>query len=154
MIYGNNRCRQRKFLSRPNHAWKLYHPENFNKDLRRDTSYGNDGYWSMGSEVGISRTGSLLDVFLFLTSSLLLLFGSRPGTNGVGMGFHHVLMEVEFPRVPDPPKGRHWAVPISRRTFDFVWVRTWQECIMLLFFPFLFSCTVYAAQEVCAGWEG
>jgi len=50
-------------------------------------------------------TGSLLDVFLFL-SSLLLFFGSRPGTNGVGTGFCHLLMDVEFPRAPDPVKGR------------------------------------------------
>ena len=42
--------------------------------------------------------------FLFL-SSLLLFFGSRPGTNGVGMGFYHLALEVEFPRAPDPPKG-------------------------------------------------
>jgi len=32
------------------------------------------------------ETGSLLDVFLFL-STLLLFFGSRPGINGVGTGF-------------------------------------------------------------------
>jgi len=50
--------------------------------------------------------GSLLDGFFFL-SSLLLFFGSRPGTNGVGTGFYHQSMDVEFPRVPDPPKGRH-----------------------------------------------
>jgi len=50
--------------------------------------------------------GSLLDVFLFL-SSFLLFFGSRPGTNGVGTGFYHQSMVVEFPRAPDPPKGRH-----------------------------------------------
>jgi len=50
--------------------------------------------------------GSLLDVFLFL-SSLLLFFGSRPGTNGVGTGFYHQSMDVEFPCAPDLPKGRH-----------------------------------------------
>jgi hypothetical protein len=42
-----------------------------------------------------------------LFSSSLLLFGSRPGTNGVGMGFYRLPLEVEFPRAPDPPKGRH-----------------------------------------------
>jgi hypothetical protein len=44
-----------------------------------------------------------------LFSSLLssLLIGFRPGTNGVGTGFYHLPMEVEFPRAPDPPKGRH-----------------------------------------------
>jgi len=47
-----------------------------------------------------------LDGF-FILSSVLLFFGSRPGTNGVGTGFYHLLMEVEFPSVPDSPKGRH-----------------------------------------------
>jgi hypothetical protein len=32
------------------------------------------------------ETGSLLNVFLFI-SSLLLFFGSGPGTNGVGTGY-------------------------------------------------------------------
>jgi len=27
--------------------------------------------------------------------------------NGVGTGFYHLPMEVEFPRGPNPPKGRH-----------------------------------------------
>jgi len=38
---------------------------------------------------GDMEDGSLLDVFLFL-SSLLLFFGSLPGTNGVGTGFYHL----------------------------------------------------------------
>jgi len=50
-------------------------------------------------------TGSLLDDFLFLSS--LLFIGSRPGTNGIGTGFYHLLMEAEFLHAPDPPKGRH-----------------------------------------------
>jgi hypothetical protein len=91
----------------PNHERKLYHPDDSDNDLRRDIrATGMDGRRSMGLEVEIWRTGSLLDVFLFL-SSLLLFFGSRPGTNGVGTGFYHLLLEVEFPRAPDPPKGRH-----------------------------------------------
>ena len=48
--------------------------------------------------------GITFGCFLFL-SSLLLFFGSRPGTNSVGMGFYHLPWEVEFPRAPDPPKG-------------------------------------------------
>jgi len=35
--------------------------------------------------------------FLFL-SSLLVFFGSRAGTNGVGTGFYHLPMEVEIPK--------------------------------------------------------
>jgi hypothetical protein len=42
-----------------------------------------------------------------LFSSVYHLFGSQPGTNGVGTGFSHLPMEVEYPRAPDPPKGRH-----------------------------------------------
>ena len=45
-------------------------------------------------------------VSLSLLFSFLLFFGSRPGTNGVGMGFYHLPLEVEFPRAPDPLKGR------------------------------------------------
>jgi len=91
-------------------------PDDSNDDLHRDTSYGNDGGWSMGSKVEIWRTGSL-GCFLFLSS---LLFGSRPSTNGVGMGFYHLPMVVEFPHTPDPPKGRHWAVPVGCGTYGFV----------------------------------
>jgi hypothetical protein len=32
-------------------------------------------------------------------------FGSRPDTNGVGMGFYHLPTEVEFPHAAEPPKG-------------------------------------------------
>jgi len=74
----------------PSHEQKLYHPDDSDNDLRRDIwATGMDGRRSMGLELEIWRTGSLLDVFLFL-SSLLLFFGSRPGTNGVGMGFYHL----------------------------------------------------------------
>jgi hypothetical protein len=45
------------------------------------------------------------DVFLLL-SSLLLIFGSRPGRTGVGTGFYHLRLEVEFPFALNPPKGR------------------------------------------------
>jgi hypothetical protein len=40
-----------------------------------------------------------------LFSILFYFFGSRPGTNGIGTGFYHLPMEVEFPCAPDPPKG-------------------------------------------------
>ena len=65
--------------------------------------------WSFEHRLGSRdmETGSLLDVFLFLSSSPLLFFGSRPSTNVVGTGFYNLPMEVEFPRAPDPPKGRH-----------------------------------------------
>jgi len=44
---GYERCRQGKLPSMPSHERKLY-PDDSDKDLRRDTSYGNDGRWSMG----------------------------------------------------------------------------------------------------------
>jgi len=51
--------------------------------------YGWLEEYGFSSEVEIWRTGSLLDFFLFL-SSLLLFFGSRHPTNGVGTGFFHL----------------------------------------------------------------
>jgi len=86
---GYDRCRQRKLPSMPSHERKLYHPDEFRQwPTPRYTGYRNG--WSekygFSSEVEIWRTGSLLDVFLFL-SSLLLIFGSRPSINGVGTGF-------------------------------------------------------------------
>jgi hypothetical protein len=30
-------------------------------------------------------------------------YGSRAGINGVGTGFCHLPLEVEFPRAPNPP---------------------------------------------------
>jgi len=43
--------------------------------------------------------------------------------------------EVEFPRVPDPPKG-YRTVPIGSWTFEFVRVRTQHDCLMLFFLSF------------------
>jgi len=91
----------------PNHERKLYHPDDCENDLRRDIlATGMDCPRCMGLKVEIWRTGSLLDVFLFL-SSLLLFFGSQSGTNGVSTGLYHLLLEVEFPCAPDPTKRRH-----------------------------------------------
>jgi len=47
-------------------------------------------------------------------------FGSRPGTNGVGTGFCHLPLEVEFPRAPDPPND---SQIVRDRAWDFVIVR-------------------------------
>ena len=89
---GYDRLQQRKLPSIPSHEWKLYHPYEFRPwPTSRYTGYGNG--WSeeygFSSEVEKWGIGSLLDVFLFL-SSLLLLFRSRPGTNGIGMDFYHL----------------------------------------------------------------
>ena len=50
--------------------------------------------WMVGGvwvqfESGDMEDGITFGCFLFF-SSLLLFFGSRPGTNGVGMGFYHL----------------------------------------------------------------
>jgi len=37
----------------------------------------------------------------------LFFSGSQPSTNGIGMGFYHLQIEVEFPRPPDLLKGHH-----------------------------------------------
>jgi len=55
--------------------------------------YGWSAEYGFGSRD--METGSLLDVFLLLFS--LLFFGSRPGTNGVGMGFYHRHWRWSFP---------------------------------------------------------
>jgi len=44
--------------------------------------------------------------FLFL-SSLLLFFGSQPGTNGISMGFYHLPLEEEIHCMLDLLKGHH-----------------------------------------------
>jgi hypothetical protein len=56
--------------------------------------------WIQRGGVGVFRVNRRFPSLLF--SSLI---GSRPGINGVGMGFYHLPQEVEFPRAPDPPKG-------------------------------------------------
>jgi len=94
----------------------------------------------MGSEVEIWRMGSLLDVFMcLLFSSLLLFFGYRPGTNGINTGLYPLSMVLQFRCALGQPKSGHWAVPISSGIYDFVQVHTWQQCVMLpsYSFPFL-----------------
>jgi len=108
------------------------------------------------------RTGGKLSIgrcFLLFFSSLL--FSSAYFITSLDLG--PVLMasarvlpppdlsqwEVEFPHAPDPPKGHPERLLIGSGTFELVRVRTRHDCLMLSF-PFLFSYTVYAAQEVCA----
>jgi hypothetical protein len=85
--------------------------------------------------------------FLFL-STRLLFFGSQPGTNGVGMGFYHLPLKVEFPRAPDAPK----SCPVQYRLV--AGLMDWYEYVhgtfvwLLPFFPFLVQGS--AAQGVCS----
>jgi len=82
-----------------------------------------DGRCSMGLEVEIWRTRSLLDAFLFL-SSLLLFFGSRPTTNGVGTGFYHLRSQSSGGGL-SPCAGSAERLPLSCTDglWD-LWVRT------------------------------
>jgi hypothetical protein len=67
-------------------------------------------------------------------------------------GFYHLRISVNgrwsFPVRRIRRKG-HNTVPIGSGTFELVRVRTRHDCLMLSF-HFHFSCTAYAAQEVCA----
>ena len=64
-----NRCRLWKLQLMPNHGRMLYHHDDSDHDARQDIwATGMDGRWSMRSEVDIWRMGSLLVVFLFLSS--------------------------------------------------------------------------------------
>ena len=69
-----------------------------------------DGPWSMSSEVAVRRIWKQFRRFLLFLCFLLfssLHIGFRRSTNGVGMGFNHLPLEVEFPHGPDPPKCHH-----------------------------------------------
>jgi len=67
-----------------------------------------DGRWGMSSEVAVRRIWKLFRPFLVFLCWLLcssLLIGFWPSTNGIGMGFYYLPLEVEFPHALDPPKG-------------------------------------------------
>jgi hypothetical protein len=63
----------------------------------------------MGSEVEIWRMGSLLDVscFSLLSFSCMDLGPVQMASARVFTTFGVNQVEVDFPRAPDPPKGRH-----------------------------------------------
>jgi hypothetical protein len=105
---GYERCRQRKLPSMPSDERKLYYIDDSDNDLRQDTTYGNDGRWSMGLDVEIRRW----DHF-GMFSCLSLLFFSSLDLGPVQMASAWVVttfgvsqVAVDFPRAPDPPKGR------------------------------------------------
>jgi len=86
------------------------HPDDFDNDLRRDIrATGMDGRRSMASEVEIWRTGSHLVVscFSLLSFSSLDLGPVQMASARVFTTFAVNQVEVDFPRAPDPPKGRH-----------------------------------------------
>jgi len=110
-------------------------------------------WWSLehGFGSGDMETGSLLDVFLFLSS--LLFFGSRPGINGVGTGFTtsgSQSMGGGVSPCTGSTERSPWAVLIGCGTYGFVRLRTWNGCLIASFhfFPSTFV-RDYAVQEVC-----
>jgi len=113
---------------------------------------GMDARWSTRSEVELWITGSLLDVFLFVPS-LLLFFGSRPGTNGVGMGFYHLWGHKWRWIFPVCQIRRKVAMELYRSvlglmgSYDCV-----SRMIVSLFVSLSFFSPIlaFAAQEVCA----
>jgi hypothetical protein len=121
---GYERCRQSKLPSMPTRLRKFYHPDGSDKDLRRDTSYGKDRHWRMGSQVEIWRWDHFW--MLLLLSSLLLLCGSRPSTHGVGMGFTTFGVngvEMDFPRWLEPPLGSVRCQSVARYLISYMYVR-------------------------------
>jgi hypothetical protein len=50
--------------------------------------------------------GHFIVLWLFISFSSLFI-GFRPSINSIGMGFYQLPMEVEFPHLPNPPKGHH-----------------------------------------------
>jgi len=99
------------------------------------------------------ETGLLINVFMFL-DSLLLVFGSRPCTNSVSMGFYHLRTQSSgggFSPCARSTAMTPCAVLISYGTYWFVQLCTWNGCLIVSF-QFLFIPTMvrgYAAQEVC-----
>jgi len=91
--------------------------------------------WPWIQRGGLGRIKLNLEVsFSSLYFSSSLPIGSRPGTNGVGMSFYHLPLEVEFPRAPNPPKGHPRAEPTGRGIYEAVQGRT---SLDLYFFPSL-----------------
>jgi len=97
-----------------------------------------------------------IPIFCFFSSLLFSILhyfiGSRPGTNGVGTGFYRLRMAAQW-RLSFPMRRIRRMVTLSGtdRLRD-LWLctSTYAAWLLNVFFPFLFSCTVYAAQEVCA----
>jgi hypothetical protein len=139
---GYECCRKRKLPSMPCYKRKLYHPDCSNKDLRRDTSDGHDGYWSISSEVDIWRRDHFW-MLLFLSSLLLFFSSLDPGPVQMAsawafttLGFSQV--EVDVARPPNPPNGYRMG-PVGTGTYNVLRVRTGHECLILrsVFVPFL-----------------
>jgi len=88
--------------------------------------YKSYGYWWL-VEYGFGswdiEDGITFGCFLFL-SSLLFFFGSRPGTNGIGMGFYHLRSQSSGGGVSQCTRSAERSpLSCSDRLWD-LWVRT------------------------------
>jgi hypothetical protein len=116
---------------------------------------GATGMMVVGTWVRKSRYGDGITCGCFLClSSLLPFFGSRPSTNGVGMGFYHLQSQSSgggFSPCARSTERSPCAVLIGCGTYGFVRLRTWNGCLICSFSFLSFPTLVrdYATQEVC-----
>jgi len=141
MIDSYDRCRQRKLPSMTCHERKLYQADDSDDGLRQDTSYRNDGHWSMvrkwrygwRDHFWMFSCWSLV-FFSSLDLGLVQMASARvlPPTNGGGVS----LCARSANRLP-------CAVLIGRGTHWFVRIRTWNVCLIVSFlsFPCMGGCS-------------
>jgi hypothetical protein len=109
---------------------------------KRKVRFGNaHGFAGSDSEkwAWIWTYGELGGFLLF--SSLI---GSRPGTNGVGMGFYYLPLVVEF-----PVRRIHRKVTLERYRSVAGFMRLYEGVRVWIFFPSLLMYGI-AAQGVCS----
>jgi len=86
----------------PNHEQTLCYLDDSDNDLRRDTTYGNNGHWSTGLDVEIWRRYHFGCFLVSLFSSSLLWISARYKWRR--HGFYHLCISVN---------GR-WSFPVPR----------------------------------------
>jgi len=146
-IDGYDRCRQRKLKSMPRHKRKLYYLDDPDNDLRRDTSYGNAGGWSMGLAVEISRR----DHFWMFSWFSVLFFSSWISARYKWRrhGFYHLRISING-RWSFPVHRIHRKVTLSGTDWLWdLWVRTiaYVERLFDCFLPFLYF---YFCTRLCS----
>jgi len=128
-------------------AEALYHPDDSDKDLRQDTSYGNNGRWSMGSVLKW-RYGGRDHFWMF--SCYSLLFFSSLDLGPVQMASGRVFSTCHW-RWSFPMRRIHRKVTLSGidRLWD-LWVRT------IAYVKRLFDCSLsvsflsYSCTGLCS----
>jgi hypothetical protein len=128
-------------------SWILYEFGSGDKEELRSEARDRRKWVNRVSELGTEESSQLgISFFSSLLFSILYYFiGSRPGTNGVGMGFYHLRMAAKW----------RWSFPVGRirrkvtlsgtdRLWD-LWVSTstYAAGLFNAFFPFVFPCLLY-----------